>query len=86
MWGFPLYQAEKQGFDHMYISCLSSANIRKLFLSNQKKLLFLHEFAEYYCKKHKLLVFKFVSPKHINKRNDEKTRKIDLRKVIKQIW
>jgi hypothetical protein len=79
MWSCLLYQAEKQEFGYMYISCLSSANIRKLFLSNQKKLLFLHEFAEYYCKKHKLLVFKFVSPKHINKRNDEKTRKINLK-------
>ena len=83
MWSCPLYQAEKQEFDYMYISCLSSANIRKLFLSNQKKMLFLHEFTEYYCKKHKLLVFKFVSPKHINKRNYEKTRKINLKK---QIW
>ena len=83
MWSCPLYQAEKQGFDLMYISCFSCTKIRKYFLPNQKKLLFLHEFAEYYYKKHKLLVFKPVAPKHTNKRNDKKTQKINLKK---QIW
>ena len=80
MWSCPLYQAEKQEFDDMYTSCFSCTKIRNYFFSNQKKMLLLHEFAECYYKKHKLLVFRFVSPKHTNKRNDEKTQKINLGK------
>lgn len=80
MWSCLLYQAEKQVFGYMCISCFPCTKIRKYFLPNQKKKLFLHGFAEYYYKKHKLLVFRFVSPKNTNKRNDEKTQKINLGK------
>ena len=37
-------------------------------------MLFLHEFAELYHKKHKLLVFRLVTLKHTNKRNDKNTK------------
>lgn len=75
MWSCPLYQAEKQEFDDMYISCFSCTKIRNYFFSNQKKMLFLHEFTELYYKKHKLLVFRLVALKHTDKRNDKKHKK-----------
>ena len=79
MWSCLLYQAEKQQFDYMYISCFSCTKIRNFFLPNQKKKLFLHGFAKEKYLKHILLVFKFVTPKHTNRRNDKKTQKINLK-------
>ena len=47
MWSCPLYQAEKQGFDGMYISCFSFTNIRKKFVQSTNMWL-IHTFFCYY--------------------------------------